>query len=76
MAPVQQIVSTVYEITSSGGDADAENLYIKVEIQKGSEALSGATEAQILGFVKNYLQSLTQNPINVGRVQVVRVSGL
>lgn len=76
MAVTQQVVSTVYEITSAGGDDDSENLYIKVEIQKGSNALSGATEAQILGFVRNYLQSLTVNPINVGRIQVVRVDGL
>jgi hypothetical protein len=74
--PTQQIISTVYEITSSGPNDDSQNLYIKVEISKGSAALSGATEAQILGFVKSYLQSLSPNPINVGRVQVVRVDGL
>lgn len=74
--PTQQIVSTYYEITSAGGTDDSENLYIKVEIEKGTKALSGATEAQILGWVRNYLQSLTVNPINVGRVQVVRTEGL
>lgn len=72
----QQVVSQYYEITSAGGDDDSQNLYIKVEIEKGSGALSGATEAQILGFVRNYLQSLTKNPILVGRVQVLRVDGL
>lgn len=76
MAITQQVVSTTYEITSSGGLDDSENLFISVSITKGAAALSGASEAQILGFVKNYLQSLTTNPINVGRVQVVRVDGL
>jgi len=74
--PTQQVVSTYYEITSAGGSDDSQNLYIKVEITKGSGALSGATEAQILTFVRNYLQSLTSNPIDVGRVQVVRTEGL
>ena len=74
--PTQQVVSTYYEITSAGGEDDSQNLYIKVEITKGTGALSGATEAQILGFVRNYLQSLTPNPILVGRVQVLRVDGL
>lgn len=76
MAITQQVVSTTYEITSSGGLDDSQNLLIEVSITKGSAALSGASEAQILTFVKNYLQSLTTNPINVGRVQVVRVDGL
>lgn len=74
--PTTQIISTVYEILSAGGDDDSQNLYIKVEIQKGSGALSGATEAQILTFVRNYLQSLTANPINVRRTQTVMVDGL
>lgn len=74
--PTQQIVSTYYEITSAGGTDDSENLYIKVEIEKGTKALSGTTEAQILGWVRNYLQSLTVNPINVGRVQIIRTEGL
>lgn len=73
--PTQTILSTFYEITSQGA-SDTENLYIKVEITKGASALSGATEAQILGYVRNYLQSLTTNPINVSRQQVVRVEGL
>lgn len=73
--PTQTVVSTYFEITSSGA-TDGDNLYIKVEISKGVTALSGATEAQILGYVKNYLQSLTTNPINVSRVQTTRVDGL
>ena len=74
--PTQQVLSTVYEILSAGGQDDSQNLYIKVEITKGSAALSGATEAQILTFVRNYLQTLTTNPIEVRRTQTVMVSGL
>lgn len=76
MTITQQIISTTYEITSAGGTDDSQNLFISVSITKGSAALSGASEAQILTFVKNYLQSLTTNPINVGRVQITRVDGL
>lgn len=76
MPPVSQTVSQYYEITSAGEGTDDENLYIRVEITKGSLALSGASEAQILGFVKNYLQSLTTNPINAARVQTIRTEGL
>lgn len=71
----QQIVSTTYEITSEGG-SDTDHLRIQVSIEKGSTALSGASEAQILGFVKTYLQSLSAYPISVGREQVIRVEGL
>lgn len=74
--PVEQTLQTVYEILSSGGSDNSQDLYIKVEIQKGSAALSGATEAQILGFVRNYLQSLTTNPIRVRRTKTVQVDGL
>jgi len=74
--PTSQTISTYYEITSAGPGGDDENLYIRVEITKGSLALSGASEAQILGFVRNYLQSLTENPINVTRVQTIRTEGL
>ena len=74
--PNEVTLSTFYEIISSGGDDDSQNLYIKVEITKGSGALSGATEAQILGFVRNYLQSLTVNPIEVRRTKTVRTDGL
>jgi hypothetical protein len=74
--PTQQTISQYYEITSAGEGGDDENLYIRVEITKGPLALSGATEAQILGFVKNYLQSLSQNPINAARVQTIRTEGL
>lgn len=70
-----QVVETYFEITSSG-ESDTDNLYIRVEIQKGATALSGATEEQVLGFVKNYLQSLSANPILVSRTQTTRVDGL
>lgn len=70
-----QVLKTTYLITSSG-DSDADNLMIEVSIDKGSEALSGATEAQILGFVRNYLQSLSEYPILVAREQTTRVDGL
>lgn len=70
-----QILKTTYLITSSG-DTDADNLNIEVSIDKGSAALSGATEAQILGFVRNYLQSLSAYPILVSREQTTRVDGL
>lgn len=74
--PTSQTISQYYEITSAGEGDDDENLYIRVEITKGPNALSGATEAQILGFVKNYLQSLTTNTINATRVQTIRTEGL
>lgn len=70
-----QILKTTYLITSSG-DSDADNLTISVSIDKGSAALSGATEAQILGFVRTYLQSLSAYPILVSREQTTRVDGL
>ena len=70
-----QVLATVYEVTSMGAK-DTDQLYIRVEIQMGSTALSGATETQILGFVKNYLQSLTTDPIHACRIQTVRVDGL
>lgn len=73
--PTSQVISTVYEITSEGA-SDADHLRIQVTIEKGSTALAGASEAQILGFVKNYLQSLSPYPIAVGREQVIRVDGL
>jgi len=74
--PESQTVSQYYEITSNGVGTDSENLYIRVEITKGSNALSGASEEQILGFVRTYLQSLTTNPIDIGRVQTIRTDGL
>lgn len=73
--PTQKTVTTFYEITTSG-ETDEDNLYIKVEITKGANALSGATEAQILGSVKNYLQSLSKSPLHVSRVQTIRVEGM
>lgn len=73
--PTQTITKTTYRITSNGA-SDLESLLISVDISKGPSALSGATEAQILGFVRNYLQSLTANPINVSREQVIITEGL
>jgi hypothetical protein len=73
--PVEETLSTYYEIVSSG-PSDTDNLYIKVEINKGPTALSGASEAQILGFVRNYLQTLSSNPITIKRTRVLRVEGL
>lgn len=70
-----QTIATFYEITSSG-PSDTDNLLIRVEITKGVTALSGATEEQILGFVKNYLQSLSPNPIEIARTTTVRTDGL
>jgi hypothetical protein len=75
MAVTQQVISTTYEITSEGA-SDTDHLRIRVSIEKGSTALSGASEAQILGFVKTYLQSLSPYPIAVGREQVIRIDGL
>lgn len=74
--PVETVISTFYEILSAGGEDDSQNLYIKVEITKGANALSGATEAQILTFVKTYLESLTTNPIDVRRTQTIQIAGL
>lgn len=74
--PTIQTIEQYYEITSAGEGTDSENLYIKVEIRKGSNALAGATEEQILTFVMGYLQSLTTNPIEAARVQTIRTDGL
>lgn len=71
----QQILSTVYEVVSSGTD-DTQNLYVKVEINKGTAALSGKSEAEILGNIKAYLQSISTNPISVRRIQTIQVDGL
>lgn len=71
----QQILSTVYEVVSSGTD-DTQNLYVKVEITKGAAALSGKSEAEILGNIKVYLQSISTNPISVRRIQTIQVDGL
>jgi hypothetical protein len=73
--PTSQVISTVYEITSEGL-SDTDHLLIRVTIEKGSTALTGASEAQILTFVKTYLQSLSPYPIAVGREQLTRVDGL
>lgn len=73
--PTQQILSTVYEITSSGPN-DTDNLYVRVEISKGSTALSGKSEQEVLGAVKSYLQSISANPIVGSRTQTIRIDGL
>lgn len=70
-----RVIETSYAITSQG-DTDADNLFIDVSISKGPSALSGVTEEQILLFVRNYLQSLTTNPINITKRQTVETDGL
>lgn len=74
--PTSRVVGQYYEIASSGEGTDTESLYIRVEIQKGPNALAGTTEEQILTFVLRYLQSLTENPIAASRVQTIRTEGL
>jgi hypothetical protein len=74
--PTVQTVNQYYEIVSPGIGSDEEDFYIRVDIQKGPLALSGASEEQILGFVRNYLQSLTPNPIRIARIQTIRTDDI
>lgn len=69
-----RVTKTSYQILSSGGEDD--NLTISVDIQRTNQALAGVTEIQMLTFIRNYLATLTPNPVTITKIETVETSGL
>jgi hypothetical protein len=71
---VTRVIDTEFQIFGYG-EEDTDNFTIKVKIDKGPTALSGVTEEQVMLFVMRYLQSLTTNPIDIRKTQVIQTDG-
>jgi len=72
--PQTSVLSVKYQILSAGPN-DA-NLMITIDIVKEGDAFSGFTEDEMVAFVRGYLQTLTQNPVTINKIQVIQTSGL
>lgn len=71
------IIDTSYQIVSPNGTAnDDSNLIIDVKITRRNNSLPGVTEDQILDFVRDYLATLTTDPISITKTQTIQTAGL
>lgn len=71
------ILDTSYQIVSPNSEANSDsNLVIDVKITRKNDALSGVTEDDILTFVRDYLATLTTDPVNITKTQTIQTSGL
>lgn len=68
------VIDVHYQINVTGPQDD--NLFIEVKISRTNNALAHVTEYQMADFVRQYLSSLTPNPVTITRYETTRTDGL
>lgn len=65
-----RILSTRYQVQVLS-EQDNQNVTIDVKIDKTAEGLSGTSEETVVDFVRQYLQTLTPDPLEITRIQEI-----